>query len=109
MSLRSGRRKLSCLFSAFWLCLFTGPLATPDSIASDESASPHHHERSAVTQHEPVYEKLPVRVVAGRGFGILAVHAPFVGCDGIGHCDTVAGRSVDRSPASAAQGRQRLD
>ena len=50
---------LRCLFSAFWLCLFTGPLAAADSIASDERASPHHHERSAATQHEPVYEKLP--------------------------------------------------
>ena len=59
MTLRSGLRKLSCLFSAFWLCLFAGPLATPDAIASDESASPHHHERSAVTQHEPVHERLP--------------------------------------------------
>src|SRR5437899_10651309 len=59
MTLRSGLHKLSCLFSAFWLCLFAGPLATPDAIASDESASPHHHERSAVTQHEPVHEKLP--------------------------------------------------
>jgi len=59
MSLPSGRRKLSFLFSALWLCLFTGPLAPPDSIAKDEPASPHHHERSAATQHEPVYEKLP--------------------------------------------------
>src|SRR2546422_6275992 len=59
MPLRSGRRKLRCLISAFGLCLFTGPLATADSIASDEPASTHHHERSAATQHEPVYEKLP--------------------------------------------------
>jgi hypothetical protein len=59
MSLASGRRKLTRLFSALWLCVFTGPLAV-DSIASDEPASPHHHERSAATQHEPVYEKLPV-------------------------------------------------
>src|SRR3989449_4897565 len=59
MSLRSGLRQLRCLLSAFGLCLFTGPLATTDSIASDEPASTHHHERSAATQHEPVYEKLP--------------------------------------------------
>ena len=59
MSLRSGLRQLRCLISAFWLCLFTGPLATTESIASDEPVSTHHHERSAATQHEPVYEKLP--------------------------------------------------
>src|SRR5437660_12377054 len=59
MSLRSGLRQLRCLISAFWLCLFTGRLATADSIASDEPASTHHHERSAATQHEPVFEKLP--------------------------------------------------
>src|SRR3989475_2405027 len=40
---------------------------------------------------------------------MLAVHAPFLGCDGIGDWCAVVTRSVDRSPASAAQGRQRLD
>src|SRR5947208_16087506 len=58
MSLPSGHRKLRCLFSAVCLCLFNGPLAA-DLIASDEPASPHHHERSAATRHESVYETLP--------------------------------------------------
>ncbi|HZC80337.1 MAG TPA: hypothetical protein VE222_01240 [Nitrospiraceae bacterium] len=59
MFLRSGYCKLSCLFSAFWLCLFTGPLAAADSIASDEQASTHHHERSAATTHKHMQGDLP--------------------------------------------------
>lgn len=51
--------KLSCLLPVFWLCLFTVPLASADSIPSDEQASSHHHEGSAATQHEPVHGKLP--------------------------------------------------
>src|SRR5260370_41976678 len=59
MSPRSGHGRLRSLFSAFRLCRCTGPPATAGSIPSDEPAYTHHHERSAGTQQEPVYEKLP--------------------------------------------------
>lgn len=53
--------KVSCLVSALLICLYTGFLVTAYSTlaASDEQISTHHHESSAVTQHNPASKKLP--------------------------------------------------